>query len=602
MMDKRSVLAIALSGVVLIVWQMFFMPKPEELQNKQNTAPSVVEDTLKHTETESVATDNSSQPILTSDKEYIITVKNHKTTRILSTSRGVHFKEYFVNNFKDLEQKDKPTLSIVNERQNNQFFPTLKLNDGREIDFKYLTFTPTDTTLSEVEVNEDNPEVTLEFVATIEDLPVYQKYTFVNEVYDYTVSYDFSAIKHLVRDEKATFSWINGMPYTEDVVYDDKNMSLTFVQGADDFERHDLNGLFSDDKEKVITDSEYIKFISTRTKYFMNAVIPHTKNIKQVRSVENGTQMKSDVEVLNYNFSFETSLSDAAFTIYVGPYDKFELDNERYEDAELSNVFLNSSGYENFFNFFSKPLHLIFIWLNSLIGNLGVSILIFTLLIKIVLFPLTKKSYQGMKQMQEFQPRMAKLKEKYGDNPQEMQKQMMKIYQQEGINPLGGCLPMLLQMPLIMALFHVFRSAIEFRGAEFLWIENLAAPDALPIGLGAIGFATINILPILMAVSQIGMTKLQSGAAASADPNQKMMQYIMPVMFLFMFYQWSAALNFYYLLFNVFTVAQQKLIHTPKKEDVKKEEATPKGTKLNEKSTKLDLASKNKKQMYKKKD
>jgi YidC/Oxa1 family membrane protein insertase len=188
-------------------------------------------------------------------------------------------------------------------------------------------------------------------------------------------------------------------------------------------------------------------------------------------------------------------------------------------------------------------------FLYGIVKNYGWAIIIFSILVKIVLYPLTRKSYQSMRQMQALQPKMAALKEKYKKDPQKLNQETMKLYKQHGVNPMGGCLPMLLQMPVLFALFNLFRTTIMLRQASFLGgvIKDLSAPDQI---LGG-----INVLPILMGATMIIQQRL-----SMQDPKQKAMAYMMPIFFSFIFYRMSAGLNLYYLMFNLFTIAQELLI------------------------------------------
>ena len=195
----------------------------------------------------------------------------------------------------------------------------------------------------------------------------------------------------------------------------------------------------------------------------------------------------------------------------------------------------------------------------NFIPNYGIVIIIFSVLVKIVVYPLTKKSYKSMKEMSRVQPLLAELKEKYKGDPQRLNKETMKLYKEHGINPLGGCLPMLLQLPLLAALFIVFRSTIQLRGATFIpgWIDDLSRADTiftLPFSLPMYG-DQFNILPILMAGSMIFQSKM-----TMQDPKQKAMVYIMPIFMLLIFNQFPSGLNLYYTMFNVLTIIQQKFI------------------------------------------
>ena len=169
-----------------------------------------------------------------------------------------------------------------------------------------------------------------------------------------------------------------------------------------------------------------------------------------------------------------------------------------------------------------------------------------------------------MKDIQTIQPEVTKLREKFKSDPQKLNQATMNLYKEHGVNPLGGCLPMLLQMPLLFALFIVFRSTIELRGAPFIfWISDLSQPDALiplPFSLPLYG-DQISLLPLLMGVSMFVQQKMTT---SQANPQQKMMTQFMSVFFVILFNQFPSGLNLYYTLFNVLTILQQKYLVQPK--------------------------------------
>lgn len=215
---------------------------------------------------------------------------------------------------------------------------------------------------------------------------------------------------------------------------------------------------------------------------------------------------------------------------------------------------------------FSIALHWLLEFFYRLIPNYGVVILVISIVIKIITYPLTHKSYSSMKRMQLVQPKIKELQEKYKNNKQVLQQKTMELYKKEKVNPMGGCLPMLLQLPLLYGLFIVFRTAIEFRGAPFmLWIQDLSAPDAMfsfGINIPLLG-SDFNLLPVLMTVLMVVQQKM-SGSANAGTPQQaqqqKMMMWLMPGMLFFLFYNFPSGLVLYYLTFNALTILQQKFI------------------------------------------
>jgi YidC/Oxa1 family membrane protein insertase len=239
----------------------------------------------------------------------------------------------------------------------------------------------------------------------------------------------------------------------------------------------------------------------------------------------------------------------AEFKVYMGPMDYIRVKRLGVQLEKMMNLGA----------FFIRPFSIAFFhtlrFLESIFGSLGWSIIVFAILIKVALYPLTRKSYQSMRQMQALQPKITALKEKYKKDPQKLNQETMKLYKQHGVNPMGGCLPLLLQMPVLFALFNLFRTTIMLRQASFLGIiHDLSAPDGIIQGF--------NLLPIIMGITMIFQQKL-----ATQNPQQKAMAYFMPIFLTFIFYRLSAGLNLYYLMFNVLTIAQELIVKRSKKSE-----------------------------------
>ena len=212
------------------------------------------------------------------------------------------------------------------------------------------------------------------------------------------------------------------------------------------------------------------------------------------------------------------------------------------------------------------PLVWILNLFNGWIPNYGVAIILLTVFVRLLFWPLTRKSTEGMKKMQEVQPLMKEIQAKYKDNPQRLQQETWQLYRDKKVNPMSSCLPMLIQIPVFIALFNVLRSAVELRYAPFLWISDLSEPEALFASW--FPFGGLNVLPVLMAVS----TALQSYFTPSAGDKkqQQMMMIMMPAMMLVMFYSFPSALSLYWFLSNLFSIVQMWLIRreTAKKQGV----------------------------------
>lgn len=231
-------------------------------------------------------------------------------------------------------------------------------------------------------------------------------------------------------------------------------------------------------------------------------------------------------------------------------------------------------GYSGFFGFFAKGLLLGMNWLHDLFHfGYGVAIIVITVIIKLVFWPLTQASTRSMKRMQALQPQMKAIQAKFKDDPAKMNKKMMELWREHKVSPLGGCLPMLLQIPVFFGFFRMIRSAIELRGASFLWVKDLTQPDTLFM-IPGIHFP-FNLLPLLMGAAMLYQAHLTPPSPGMDPVQQKMMRY-MPLMILVFLYNYSAGLTLYWTVQNLLTILQTKL--TKMKEPSKAPAATPAAT------------------------
>ncbi len=352
-----------------------------------------------------------------------------------------------------------------------------------------------------------------------------------------------------------TLAWHSGLASTERNVRDEMSDTKAYYYINGEVFDFDVKDNSADSKAEQERD---IVWAAIRTKYFALALIPRTAPARgALFSGSTAFLPGTDTRLKSYAMELQMPVARQGntvqeFDLYLGP---LALDKVKALGVNLEAIM--NWGWAPV-KPFSRLVLWALVWLHQFVSNYGVVIIIFSILVKIILHPLTKKSYESMKQMQVLQPKMTELREKYGKDPQKMNTEMMKLYQEYGVNPLGGCLPMLLQMPLLYALFIVFRSTIEFRQAPFFgWISDLSAPDSifmLPFSIPLFG-NSVNVLPLIMGVTMFIQQKM-----SVTDPKQKAMVYMMPVLFTMMFNSFPSGLNLYYTLFNVFSIAQQKYI------------------------------------------
>lgn len=231
------------------------------------------------------------------------------------------------------------------------------------------------------------------------------------------------------------------------------------------------------------------------------------------------------------------------FRAYIGPQDLKIIDK--------INPAWSGIIYYGTFDFISQLLLQTLEFLYSLFHNWGWAIVILSILVYLILYPLSVKQMRSMKEMQAIQPKVEELRKLYKDNPQKMNKEIMELYRLHKVNPFGGCLPLLLQMPIFFALYNALMRSIALRGAKFLWIKDLSEPDrlfTLPVSLPMLG-NEFNILPIVMALGMFFQQKLTSASTSGTSAEQqKMMLIIMPVMFGFIFYRMPSGLVLYWLI------------------------------------------------------
>jgi len=294
-----------------------------------------------------------------------------------------------------------------------------------------------------------------------------------------------------------------------------------------------------------------LKFIGLREKYFCAIIQPLSENysggVTKINSNETEVGLASPI----YQIAPGQTIN-LKFAVFLGPQDlKMIGSNNRDWQAII---------YYGMFDVIAQVMLKMLEFFFSLVHNWGWAIVILSLIIYIVLYPLTLQQMRSMKVMQAIQPRMEELKKQYKDNPQRLNKEMIELYKTNKVNPLGGCLPMILQIPIFFALYQVLTRSIALKGAHFLWIRDLAEPDrlfTLPNSLPILG-NEINILPLLMAgimfIQQKSSMSKMGGAAAE---QQKILLIVMPVMFGFLFYRMPSGLVLYWSINSVLTLIYQ---------------------------------------------
>jgi len=317
---------------------------------------------------------------------------------------------------------------------------------------------------------------------------------------------------------------------------DQTYLGFAYGTAEDKYNKYD----FSDIEDKNININETGGYISFIQHYFVSAWVPNQDEQNNIYTrMLSGNAAIMGIKGPQVDVPANTNHAITS-TFYMGPKDSEALE-ALHDDLDLT------VDYGILF-FISQPLFALLKWLFSILGNWGFAIIAITVIVKTLLYPLTKAQYTSMAKMRNLQPKIAAMKEKYGEDKQKFGQAMMEMYKKEKVNPAGGCFPLLLQMPIFLALFYVFLESVELRHAEFgLWLTDLSAMDPY------------FILPVLFGVSMFVTQKLQPMTAT--DPMQQKMMMWMPVIFSVFFLWFPSGLVLYWLVSNVISIIQMLIIY-----------------------------------------
>ena len=322
--------------------------------------------------------------------------------------------------------------------------------------------------------------------------------------------------------------------------------ALALVTKHDETERTDFSGLEPGEPKTV---SGPLEWAAVKSKYFVTAVLAFDSTQAGIGGVT-ATALPGegdDPSRANVDLSLPLPPSGAfSYTTYVGPMEMDRLSRIGHSFDDVNPY--GWPGFRTIIRPVAAGVRWLLVWMHEhLYLAYGLVLVIFGILVRAILWPLNQKAMRANMQLQAVQPLMKEIQEKYKNDPQKVQQEMFKLYKEHGVNPLGGCWPMLLPMPVLFALFFVFQNTIELRGASFLWLPDLSRPDPL------------YIIPIIMGLSMWGLTKVGQ-VGMEANPQMKMMLYIMPVMMTFLFLNFASGLNLYYAVSNIASIPQQWLL------------------------------------------
>ncbi len=552
MEQVRLILAIALSFLVFMVWNFFFVDKKKVEQPQPDK--QVQQETKKELSTpDRVLTEPKPAPALEGSTQQpgrpgkTITV-NLPLYTVKISEKGAAFKSFVLKKYREKLAPDSPFLEMISPDLPGG---TVKLGfaDNSLNGVEQAIFV-SNTESDAIEVLNEPQEVTFSWTSP-QGIVVIKKFLFSPKTY-------LIGLRVTIQngsDQTFRDNLILSLSRTEP-----KTVSRIGFEGPSVF----INNKLEQIKTKKIKDKNVysgpIKWTSIQDRYFISALIPE-------EPVEASVRLDFEEKKLLQNH-------------FVEPASVIEPNTEKTYKYELffgpkSMKVLKGIGYDlnkavNFgmFDFLAKP----FVWImnfiyDHFIPNYGVAIIILTLMTKIVLWPLGNKSYKSMNEMKKIQPLVAEIREKYKDDKKRMNEEMMGLYKTYKVNPAGGCLPMVVQIPVFFALYRMLYEAIELRHAPFFgWITDLSAPDRLfRFNIEHIPFMEppygIPVLTIIMGATMFIQQKMQPPAG---DPTQAKMMMMMPIVFTVIFVNFSSGLVLYWLVNNIISIGQQYYISKKK--------------------------------------
>jgi YidC/Oxa1 family membrane protein insertase len=546
-MEKRTLMAFVLSFIVLVGWSYVFSPErdnsPRPVATSSEKAQEAVPDRsappqIQQTP-EQPRVGPTEQPAPQAERK-LVEVDTPLYNAVIST-QGPTFTSFKLKKYRRTKDPDSPLIELI----------SLSPDQAPPVQIGYIPDIPTPSSPSACEVDQDSlvlhenePPKKLVFRSRSTE-GIESIYTFSFFPGKYSIKLDIEARNLSQNPIKGSFTTrLRYMP-------PDADRSYYSFRGLAVLVNEDLEEL----KIKKVHEEEKlegtINWLAYENEYFLSAIVPGM----QSNSLFTGTKLLSGIlegvhtpEPVSIQPGGATS---SEYSIFFGPRDMGVLKDEGNKLAKAVNF--------GWTDIIAKPLLYVLRFFEKFLHNYGLAIIVLTILVKILFWPLTHKSYKSMGEMKKLQPRLMKLKEKYKNDRQAMNREMMTLYRTYKINPMSGCLPMIIQLPVFFALFRVLGSAIELRHAPFfLWIDDLSAPDRLfsfpfsvPLMSPPYG---IPVLTLLMGASMFLQQKM---TPAPGDPAQAKMMMFLPLIFTFFFINFPSGLVLYWLVNNLISIGQQ---------------------------------------------
>lgn len=530
-MDNNRFIGFTLIMLLILTYYTFF--PPGQLQESENIPQINTQEELVNNDENEIKEEKKilNQEFSSSEKEQIISIENN-ILKVDFNTKGAKITNVILNDYYDSKNKN---VELLNDSGNINF----KIDGSDNLNLDNIIFFNTTSrsdeknTITFNAISENGKKITVQYILKNDSYLIESK-ILLND--------------YFLGNESILLTWVNILKHQENNSTNEKNQTrINFFNVDGDF---DYTSATSTDKEEIKIE-EKLKWISNKQQFFSSAILSNnTFNNSKLTS-----EYIEDVN-LNKKFTIKTEIpienNSITYQYYFGP-NKYSI-LKNIENEFHNNLYLGWIGVGGFNRYIIVP---VFNFLENITSNYGLIILIMVFLIRIVVTPLTFKSHLSMAKMKVLNPEIQSIRNKHEGDMQKSQSEIMELYQKTGVSPLGGCLPILFQLPILVSVFYFLPNAIELRGKSFLWATDLSNYDSilsLPFNIPFYG-DHISLFTILMTVSTILINKANSQMQTMEGP-MKTIQYILPIMFLFIFNNFSSGLTYYYFLSNVASYAQ----------------------------------------------
>jgi YidC/Oxa1 family membrane protein insertase len=546
-MDRNSAIGLTLIAGMMMVYFFWLSPTPEK-QQPQTVAPVTSQSIAPQTSTADPVPSDSTLAAAYGDfsgffkGEEKVTSLETADLKINISNKGGIIQYLELKKFKTYY--GQPLVLIEPAFTSFQLLTKFK---GEQLDLYSLYYTSDSQEIGDTTVL----NYTIRLVNGAE-----VKQTYRIPKHGYEIGYSLTS-KGLDKDfaDQLSFEWNNILRPVEKDLAENRNYTTINYNVNDQVDW--LTERSSDTQKETLPAG--IKWISVKQKFFLRSLIAKNEFAggeieTSVNPADTSIVKKANVKLQIASKSLSNGTAD--FKYYLGPNDYKKIGDVASKFNQ--NVYL---GWPPVYWINKFVIFPVFYFLTTFINNFGLIIIVLVIAIRLILLPLSYKSYLSMAKMKVLKPELDEIKEKHGEDMTKVQQEQLKLYQSVGVNPISGCIPLLLQMPILFAMFYLFPNSIELRQESFLWAEDLSTYDSifnLPFSIPFYG-SHVSLFTLLMTVSTLVIT-WQNNQVSSVQGPMKSMGYIMPIIFLFVLNTFPAGLSFYYLMTNVITFGQQAII------------------------------------------